>query len=84
MKTQKISRSEFSFKPSKRKTPKISIVHFTFLPSGYGHYKVTYRSPVTFKEWTTVTSDMPLIDATKNAEEPKRKDLEELKRIVKY
>jgi len=28
-------------------------------------------------------NNMPLIDATKNAEEPKRKDLEELKRICK-
>lgn len=61
----------------------IKLSDFSFMPSGYGHYKVTYRSPVTFKEWSKVTSDMPLIDATKNAEEPRRKDLEELKRLVK-
>jgi hypothetical protein len=66
------------------KTKKISISDFTFVFSGYGHYKVTYRSPMTFKEWTKVTNNMYLIDLTKNAEEPKRKDLEQLKRIVKY
>lgn len=31
----------------------------------------------------TRTTDMPLIDATKNTDEPKRKDLETLKRICK-
>lgn len=62
----------------------IKLSDFSFMPSGYGHYKVTYRSPVTFKEWTRTISNMPLIDATKNAEEPKRKDLEELKRTVKF
>lgn len=65
------------------KAKKISISDFSFMPSGYGHYKVTYTSPVTGKSWTTVTSDMPLIDATKNADEPKRCDLERLKRFVK-
>ena len=65
------------------KTKKISISDFTFVFSGYGHYKVTYRSPITFKEWTRTIDNMPLIDATKNAEEPRRKDLEELKRLVK-
>lgn len=31
----------------------------------------------------TKTNDMPLIDATKNADEPKRKELEQLKRVCK-
>lgn len=26
---------------------KTSIYDFSFIPSGYGHYKVTYTSPVT-------------------------------------
>jgi hypothetical protein len=65
-------------------TQKISISDFSFLPSGYGHYKVTYTSPTTGKQWTKVTNNMPLIDATKNADEPKRKDLEELKYLVKH
>lgn len=48
---------------------KTTIYDFNFEFAGYGHYKVTY--------------DMPLIDATKNADEPKRKDLEQLKRVCK-
>ena len=62
---------------------KISISDFSFLPSGYGHYKVTYTSPVTGKKWTRVTSDMPLIDDTKNADGPKVKDLVRLKTYCK-
>ena len=68
---------------NKSKTKKISLSDFSFMPSGYGHYKVIYRSPITFKEWSRVIDNMSLIDATKNAEEPKRKDLEDLKRLVK-
>ena len=62
---------------------KTKLSDFTFLPSGYGHYEVTYTSPVTFKSWTTITNNMPLIDATKNAENPTQKDLNRLKRITK-
>ena len=58
---------------------KISLIDFEFRIEGYGHYKVTYTSPVTGKKWSCITDDMPLIDATKNAEFPKRKDLELLK-----
>lgn len=61
---------------------KIRISDFTFSPSGHGHYKVTYTSPVTGKSWTATINDMTLIDATKNADEPKRKDLETLKYAV--
>lgn len=62
---------------------KISISDFTFSPSGYGHYRVQYTSPLTGKKFTTVTSDMPLIDETKNAESPKTKDLDRLKYTCK-
>lgn len=62
---------------------KVSISDFQFMPSGYGHYKVTYTSPVTGKSWTATTNNMPLIDATKNADEPKRCDLETLKSVCK-
>lgn len=62
---------------------KISITDFRFLPSGYGHYRVTYTSPVTGKEWSAVSSDMTLINATKNAEYPKVKDLNQLKYMCK-
>ena len=63
---------------------KTKITDFTFVSSGYGHYKVTYTSPTTGKQWTKTTSNMPLIDATKNADEPKQRDLNELKRFLKY
>lgn len=61
----------------------IKLSDFSFQFSGYGHYKVTYTSPVTGKSWTATTSDMPLIDATKNADDVKKVDLEELKRVCK-
>ena len=56
---------------------------FTFKFSGYGHYKITHKSPKTGKESVCVTSNMTLIDATKNSENPKQKDLNQLKRICK-
>lgn len=56
---------------------------FEFRPRGYGRYKVVYKSPVTGKEWATIIEDMTMIDATKNADQPKRKDLEALKRKCK-
>lgn len=64
-------------------TNKISISDFNFKPSGYGHYWVEYVSPITGKKWSTITSNMPLIDATKNAEYPKIKDLNNLKSLCK-
>lgn len=60
-----------------------SIYDFKFQFAGYGHYRVTNTSPRTGKQWSTVVSDMTLIDATKNAEEPKRKDLDRLKWVCK-
>lgn len=59
----------------------IQLSDFRFEFKGYGHYKVTYTSPVTRKEFSATTNDMPLIDATKNADEPKVKDLKELKSL---
>jgi len=56
---------------------------FDFTFTGYGHYKVTYTSPVTQKKWTKTITDMPLIDATKNSDSPKKCDLIDLKKIVK-
>jgi hypothetical protein len=62
---------------------KISITDFTFEFSGYGHYRVTYTSPITCKKFTATTSNMPLIDATKNSDTPKKCDLNQLKRVCK-
>lgn len=61
----------------------IRLSDFNFQFTGYGHYKVTYTSPVTGKSWTKTTSDMPLIDATKNAYTPKKYDLITLKKLCK-
>lgn len=61
----------------------ISKSDFTFRISGYGHYKVTYTSPVTGKKWIKIINFMPLIDATKNSENPKIKDLNILKNLCK-
>lgn len=61
----------------------ISIHDFRFEFAGHGHYKVTYTSPKTGKQWRRTINDMTLIDNTKNADEPKKKDLERLKRYVK-
>jgi len=68
---------------NKMKKQKIKKSDFQFSFSGYGHYKVTYISPVTYKEWSTITHDMPLIDATKNSEAPKKIDLIRLKNACK-
>lgn len=61
----------------------IKITDFSFMPSGYGHYKVKYTSPKTLKSWGTTTSNMRLIDLTQNAENPKVKDLISLKKLCK-
>jgi hypothetical protein len=65
------------------KTQKTTKADFQFIYSGHGHYKVIFESPVTGKRWTKTTDNMPLIDATKNEDTPKRKDLETLKFICK-
>jgi hypothetical protein len=62
----------------------INLSDFDFNFKGYGMYEVTYTSPTTGKSWSARITDMPLIDATKNAENPKVKDLNTLKKICKY
>jgi hypothetical protein len=61
----------------------ISLSDFNFEFAGHGHYKVTYTSNITGKSWSRTSSDMPLIDATKNSDAPKIKDLHILKRFCK-
>lgn len=58
---------------------KVSIYDFGFKFLSAGCYKVRYTSPVTGRSWSALVFYMPLIDATLNVEEPKRKDLESLK-----
>ena len=56
---------------------------FGFRYVAYGCYSVSYTSPVTGRMWSTLTKDMELIDCTKNTDNPKKKDLERLRRICK-
>ena len=42
-----------------------------------------YTSPVTGRRWTTRTTDMQLIDATRNSDEPTQVALNALKRACK-
>ena len=62
---------------------KTTLSDFTFRFASYGHYEVIYMSPITSKEWSMVTSDMTLIDAVKNSDVPKLKDLNQLKKLCK-
>jgi len=57
--------------------------NFQFEFAGHGHYRVTYTSPKTAKQWSKVISDMELIDLTKNEDNPTKKNLNILKRAVK-
>jgi hypothetical protein len=61
----------------------MNIQDFKFEFNGYGHYRVTYTSPKTSKEFTCVTTNMSLIDDTKNSDEPKVKDLKQLMKLCK-
>ena len=63
---------------------KTKLSDFTFKFAGYGHYKVIYVSPVTQKSWSCTTSNMPLIDKTKNADSPTLVDLNQLKKLCKF
>lgn len=63
---------------------KLSINDFRFKPTGYGRYEVTYTSPKIGKQWKTFITDMSIIDATKNAEEPRQFDLRRLLYLVKH
>ena len=62
---------------------KTQLSDFNYQFSGYGHYRVSYTSQPNGKQWSTVITDMTLIDDTKNPDDQKRKDLEALKRLCK-
>lgn len=62
---------------------KETIFNFSFTQTGYGRYDVTYTSPKTGRAYSCTVTDMTLIDATKNEDEPKQSDLIELKRRCK-
>lgn len=62
---------------------KTRISDFTFRIISYGRYQVTYTSPVTGHTWQTQTTNMPLIDNTKNEDSPTIKNLNILKSLCK-
>lgn len=57
--------------------------NFTFQLAGSGHYKVTYTTSKRGDYWVATVNDMPLIDATKNAEWAKVSDIKALRNLVK-
>lgn len=57
---------------------------FSFRFAGYGHYRVTYTTPIRGDYWIATINDMSLIDATKNAESVKAVDIRHLRDAVKY
>ena len=61
----------------------ISLSDFNFKMVGYGQWNVTYFSPITGKQWTRYTTNAPLIDETKNSDNPKVCDLNRLKKLCK-
>ena len=56
---------------------------FDFRFAGSGHYRVTYTTPTRGDYWVALITDMTLIDATKNAEWTKKKDIQHLREVVK-
>jgi hypothetical protein len=62
---------------------KTTLSNFTFYPSGHGRYFVTFTSFKTQRKWAKTITDMEVIDATKNTDEPKQKDLNQLKKMIK-
>lgn len=56
---------------------------FSFRLVGAGHYRVTYTTPERGDYWVATITDMPLIDATKNADWAKVSDIEHLRYVVK-
>lgn len=61
----------------------ISKNDFRFAQTGYGHYDVYYTSPKTGKVYGCNTTDMTIIDETKNEDNPKIKNLNTLKAMCK-
>ena len=64
---------------------KTQITDFYFRFVGAGHYRVSYFSPKTEKEWTKLVTDMTLVDEFKGTEtsDHTQKRLNELKRYIK-
>ena len=72
--------ANYGKRPDRLKRKSISIYDFGFVLVGYGRYKVTYTSE-SGESYTAVITDMTVIDATKNSDSPKAKDLKALKTL---
>ena len=59
-----------------------SISDFKFITAGYGHFLVRFTDPATGQTYQRITDEMPLIDATKNADEPSQSNIDKLIRFV--
>lgn len=57
--------------------------NFSFKKVSYGCYKVIYTTDNRGDFWIAFVNDMTLIDATKNADWAKVKDIEHLRNVVK-
>ena len=65
---------------------KMSLQGFTFKKVSFGCYWVFYQSDYDLRigrYYVNEINDMTIIDATKNCDEPLRKDIMRLKRLVK-
>lgn len=62
---------------------KESINNFRFTLLKQGVYLVAYVSERTGRSFGTRVFDMTLIDATKNSDKPKKRDLNRLKKLCK-
>lgn len=60
----------------------ITIEQFRFEFAGYGHYWATYTTPNRGDYWRHIINCMPLIDATKNAENPTQRDMKLLRHHI--
>jgi len=62
---------------------KISDFYLRFV--GHGHYRVSYFSPITQKEWSKLVTDMTIIDEFKGTETSDHKQvrLNWLKKYIK-
>lgn len=72
--------ANYGNRPDRPKRKPISVYDFDFVLVGYGRYKVTYTSE-SGESYTAVITDMTVIDATKNSDSPKVKDLKALKTL---
>lgn len=65
------------------KYARIAKSDFQFIPSGFGHYKVTYTSPNTGKKWKATLTSVEL-EFVLYADKPKVTDLDALKWYCKH